>query len=1227
MQNNAFFFFPHTIYLSHLTVINGIHFTPREIDVIACLLHARGTSKIASLLNIASTTVITHIQNVMEKLKCNSREDIIDFMERSRNLAIIKKYYASVVVHAAFERSLKACSKLIDNPLSPLIIYCKDQQWKNIFECYLRAHLKLAGIEVEVRLQKLHYNREGIENQKSTLIIILEKEGHTDISQKLREAAYVDLSSQENYYLSVFEILKKLCSKVNFDQIVFEFKKTYETLQELNEASYTSIPNSNLNLNHSIKDRYSGGETNRKKILEGFFHLRKKLLYLVAPLFVIGFIGGNLLKFYGNQQDKQERSFSPIKKLGHTPIHSDEIFLKESAFLQRPELLAEIAGKFKTCPTIQVVALVGPGGSGKTVLARQYAYQQRAEVIWEINAETNESLKSSYENLAETLAKKEEDKKALRAIKEIEKPEERENKIIQFIKEKLKAYSNWVLIYDNQEKPTALKKYFPQNPETWGFGKILITTRNDNIRHNNYVDYVVPIGPLNSIQKYDLFCKIIKKGENTDFTASQDEKIKEFLKEIPPFPLDVSVAAHYIKSTGASYSQFLKSSLQNSRIFDTLQENLLKEAGDYTKTRYRIIALSLQQVMNTSKDARDLLLLISLINSQNIPRDLLTKYKNNEIVDNFIYHLKKYSLLISQPFALPLQNSTLSFHRSMHATLLSYLKESLSLDKNAQLVSSISDMLERYTRDAIENEDLLQMGRIKPHLKAFLSHDDLLNNNNKGAIEVELGCTYYYTHYQEAAKHILESSISRLSLYPCKKNYSRIAQALSYLGNMHKEIGEHKKARDLLKKSILLYRQHDPQNYIGMTRALAYLGDTYKNLGDHQKAKNLLEKSIVLSQKHPDSNQLGVARTMLYLGIVYRDLGDYEKSIPLLKKSVTLFKEHKNYIELARALKYLGNTYRSLGQYEEARNLLEQSVSICKKYLPENHIALGRSLVHLATIYRNLGEYKKAQDLLIESLQIHQNVFGKNNVRTAWVVVQLANIHREMGDYEKAEESINDCLKTYLKSYGENSLRTSWVFMQLGYVYEDLKNYKKAQEFLEKALKVHKSHFKEDHLNVAVILFHLGNVYKGLGQYKKANNFLEKSLKVYEKYYGEDHIETARILGTFGHLHLCKGNLEEAETIMNKALNILQRKQHPIQFLVYESLAELHLQKAQIEKNKGRAIEAKIFKKQAINELTQALTITQALFPENSAHTKRIRTTLNVSISNNISNSVEHTDH
>lgn len=59
--------FLQNMHVGQLAVINNVNFTPREIDIISCLLNMRGTNKIASLLSIAPNTVLTHIHNIILK--------------------------------------------------------------------------------------------------------------------------------------------------------------------------------------------------------------------------------------------------------------------------------------------------------------------------------------------------------------------------------------------------------------------------------------------------------------------------------------------------------------------------------------------------------------------------------------------------------------------------------------------------------------------------------------------------------------------------------------------------------------------------------------------------------------------------------------------------------------------------------------------------------------------------------------------------------------------------------------------------------------------------------------------------------------------------------------------------------------------------------------------------------------------------------------------------------
>src|SRR3990167_9593180 len=99
--------FPREIYSNNLGTIDGIRFTPREIDVISCFVNARGASKTAFLLSISPHTVQVHSRNVVAKLGCNSRENIIDFVERSGTLPIFREYYASLIIDVAFREALQ----------------------------------------------------------------------------------------------------------------------------------------------------------------------------------------------------------------------------------------------------------------------------------------------------------------------------------------------------------------------------------------------------------------------------------------------------------------------------------------------------------------------------------------------------------------------------------------------------------------------------------------------------------------------------------------------------------------------------------------------------------------------------------------------------------------------------------------------------------------------------------------------------------------------------------------------------------------------------------------------------------------------------------------------------------------------------------------------------------------------------------------------------------------
>ena len=1191
-----------------LQVIKGIHFTPREIDIIACLLSARGTFKIASFLSIAPKTVGNHIHNIMMKVECNSRDGIIDFVERSDKLPILKKHYSSLLITAAFEKSLKDISKLNrGKKLFCRIINWSIQKSKNPFVHCLESGLKLAGLEVSIEFRKkaqsfsellqeaqaesyvIYVMPEKLieelqenatielrppQSPSHGLFLLPKRESLGKIPQEIEAYNFVDLGEQENNYFSVFAILKKILPDTSFDNAIIEFKQIYDAAQDS-----TEYPQVNLDRNEL--------EKKGKKFYKIGISLTGLLL---MGVFYICFI-------FFREQGAEER-----------PIRSDLLIPAESVLLKRPGLIAQIDNKLKGQEGIKTLALVGIGGAGKTTLARQYARSQKSAVVWEINAETHTSLNVSFENFAQDLAKTEQDKKILREIQEMRDSIVREEKIIQFVKEHLKAVPNWFLIFDNFEKFIDIQKYFPSNSDTWGVGKIIITTRDDNIKNNNHVNNILPIEVLEDSEKLALFISIIKKGDNHQFTAAEKEEMQKFLKALPPFPLDIATASYYLKTTNLSYEDYLKYLKEYNKDFEFAQENLLKEASEYTKTRYGIITLSLGRLINIHKDFAELLLFISLLDSQNIPRDLLSSYKAEPVVGNFIYHLKKHSLITNESLHSSQTIQTFSIHRSTQAISLAYLIKTLNLKKDNKLIKLITDSLEKFIDNAIDGEDFIKMKLLVNHCNAILTHKNLFNEETITKIIGDLGGIHFYLSEYKEAQKILEKYFVNLDNNK-DINSLNLAKVALYLGCVYKELEEYEKTTKLIEKSLPIHKSNLPKNYSRYARALRYLGDTYREQGYFVKAKESLEECYTIYQKYLPKNHIGVAWSLASLGNTQEDLGNYKEAKNLLEQALTIYKINcsQNHLGTARLLIYIGNTYKNLGDYEKAKVMFEKSLKIYQKYLPEGHVDITVGFIHLGNIYADLGKYKTAKEIFEKLLFTYE----KNHPRfcDAWVLFYLGNIHKNLGDYEKAKIMFEQSLKIYQKYLPEDHVDTMWVLAYLGNVEIDLGHYEQAKQLLEKSLNIYryKKHLPENHPWITTIMTYFAQLYKEMGQYKKAEDLQKQNLKIYEEKFGHDHIKTAGIQRALGEIYFSQGHLETAENYFNKALVTFRANEHPEYYKTLENLSETSLKRSMIEKDVDQA---QNLKKQAIDYIKQSLEAAKTYFPEGSPNLIRIQSKL-----------------
>lgn len=278
----------------------------------------------------------------------------------------------------------------------------------------------------------------------------------------------------KDYYLGFLDLIQELRQDVITDKQIEEFKKFYEE-KTTNVVIVKDIKNSNI--------------FTRKN--------KRYLIYIATIVFTI--ISLFICINYEN----------PIQVRMDIPKIHEEVLLKRSQITRQIDrILDKQEG-------IKIVVLTGPGGAGKTTIAREYIIAQSSNVIWEINAETENSIVNSLGDLANGLAKTKEQKEKLAFINSIKEYKEKNKRLLEFISGLLNKAKKWYLLFDNVDDFNMVKKYIPYNEKAWGKGKIIITTRNENIKNVNYLhkDYVVAITDL-SIEESSRLCCDIMNVEN-----------------------------------------------------------------------------------------------------------------------------------------------------------------------------------------------------------------------------------------------------------------------------------------------------------------------------------------------------------------------------------------------------------------------------------------------------------------------------------------------------------------------------------------------------------------------------------------------------------------------------------------------------------------------------------------------------------------------------------------
>lgn len=384
-----------------------------------------------------------------------------------------------------------------------------------------------------------------------------------------------------------------------------------------------------------------------------------------AVLFAIAFFG-TLYLFAGYKGGDTE-----CEECRKSHVRSELLLPAESVFLRRPIIAKKIKDHFSQYvvnrPVISVLGLAGVSGSGKTTLARAYGKTlSNTSVVWEINAETRDTIIASFKNLAHALAHTKKSKSELFDIECIQDADDMIKKIVDFVAIRLKQCPNWLLIYDNVESFSDLDNFFPCDVNIYGAGKVIITTRNQTAGKLECLDAgsVISVDALTTSEMLTLFTKMTYNTEAYVFSREKEKKLIQFLSNIPPYPLDVSVVSYYIKNSHITCEAYLEQMRQNESAAKNAQVTFVKGSNAYAHARYNIIAISIKQLVDAEPEFKSLLMLLSLVSAEDIPKALFESYKDPILIKRFLFLLEKYAFITGRVSSKRNKEKTFSIHRS-----------------------------------------------------------------------------------------------------------------------------------------------------------------------------------------------------------------------------------------------------------------------------------------------------------------------------------------------------------------------------------------------------------------------------------------------------------------------------------------------------------------------------------------------------------------------------------
>ncbi|RYN82566.1 hypothetical protein AA0119_g13410 [Alternaria tenuissima] len=546
---------------------------------------------------------------------------------------------------------------------------------------------------------------------------------------------------------------------------------------------------------------------------------------------LLGILGVSMSITYSEGQESAESRLQAELE-GASDAPSIIPFSRNHRFVGRESQLTKLGAKlFSNEHTTTTLAIVGPGGTGKSQLALEVAHRTRqnnknCSVFW-MDASDKDSLYQSYANVAQKL--------------NVLGWDDDQADMKQLVKRCAVDFSarQCLLIFDNTEHTTLqsggssttetadLADFLPQSK----LCSVIFTTTSTDTAQALALQNIIALQELT----LDAALKMLQVRLERPLANTEQQEAEHLLKELSYLPLAVMQAAACMKASGMTVREYR---LQ----LDRHKESGIEHSGDSSESRIQdsgvkdpvaaALFISIDEISRNNAFAADYLFLAACIDRKDISLDLL-EAASMQARQDAITMLDRYALVTRRP-----AESALDVRRLVHQALRKRLQVQGRLVQWTQ--HAIIQLLRVFPDGDHSNRS--KWRRLLPHAQYALSHSPAVDDDEE-----------------------------RLQLA------SRCATTLS-------SDGRYKEAEELQVQVMQGRKRVLDDEHPSMLSSMANLASTYWNQGRWDEAEKLdvqvMEtRKTKLGADHPDT-----LTSMSNLAFTLRSQARYAEALALMEK-------------------------------------------------------------------------------------------------------------------------------------------------------------------------------------------------------------------------------------------------------------------------------------------------------------------------------------------------------